>query len=163
MLKLLVDGVQSSLYELDATCFTKSYAAATTTSDRVKSTDVGVLAGTVAAYGTASYKVVPGTKTNRPVGLFLNNAQGAPFDNSAAVAANKIAIVRQMASVEVDVYETKSASEVSTELSYAVGDKLYASANGLLTKEASTDGTVIGICTKIPTTASPFLGLDLCI
>lgn len=163
MLKVLVDGVMSSLYELDSTCFTKTYAAAVTTSDRVSATDVGVLAGTVAAYGSASYKVVPGTKTNRAVGLFVNNATGAAFDNSAAVAANKIAIIRQMASVEVDVYETKSALEGNAALTYAVGNKLYASANGLLTKEASTDGTVIGICTKVPTTASPFLGLDLCI
>lgn len=162
MLKLMVDGVRSSLYELDKTCFTKDYTDVAT-STITNTTTKGVLGGTVAGYGTASYTVVPCTNVIRPAGLFLNDAAGAAFDNNHAVASNKIAIVRQQASVEVDVYETKSAAEGNAALTYAVGDKLYASANGLLTKEASTDGTVIGIVTKVPTTASPFLGLDMVI
>jgi hypothetical protein len=58
--------------------------------------------------------------------------------------------------VEVDVYET----EGLTGDAYAVGDKLYCSAYGLLTNVTSTDATVIGIVTKAPSTASPTLGLD---
>ncbi len=138
----------NSLYELDKTCFTKQ-----------NSTDgslpFGVLGGTVAALKEgADYTVVPSDGTNRPIGLFVNNAAGNPFDNSPAVASNKIAIAQKMASVEVDIY---------ADVTFAVGDKLYSDANGYLTNVASTEGTVIGICTKVPTTANPFLGLEMSI
>lgn len=138
----------NSLYELDKTCFTKQ-----------NSTDgslpFGVLGGTVAALKEgADYTVVPSNGTNRPIGLFVNNAAGNPFDNSPAAASNKIAIAQKMASVEVDIY---------ADVTFAVGDKLYSDANGYLTNVASTEGTVIGICTKVPTTANPFLGLEMSI
>ena len=59
-----------------------------------------------------------------PIGLFVNNAAGNPFENSPAVASNKVAIAAKFASVEVDVYE---------DVVFAVSDKLYASANSFLT------------------------------
>ena len=57
-----------------------------------------------------------------------------------------------MASIEVDIYAN---------VEFAIGDKLYADAKGLLTNVESTTKTVIGIVTKVPTVASPTLGLDM--
>ena len=136
----------NSLYELDKTCFQKQ-----------NSTDgslpFGVLGGTVAALKAgASYVVVPADGTNEPVGLFVNNAQGNPFDNAPAVASNKIAIAQKMASVEVDIY---------ADVEFAIGDKLYADANGYLTNVKGVNETVIGVVTKLPTTSDPFLGLEM--
>lgn len=137
----------NSLYELDKSCFTKQ-----------NSTDgslpFGVLGGTVAALGENSYTVVPANGTNKAIGLFVNDAAGHPFDNAPAVASNKIAIAQAMASVEVDIYEDEE---------FAVGDKLYASANGYLTKTKGEDDTVIGYVTKVPTANDPFLGLEMSI
>lgn len=138
----------NSLYELDKTCFTKQ-----------NSTDgslpFGVLGGTVAALKDgANYTVVPANGTNKPIGLFVNNAAGNPFDNSPAVASNKIAIAQKMASVEVDIY---------ADVTFKIGDKLYADENGYLTNVAGSDTTVIGVVTKLPTTADPFLGLEMTI
>ena len=138
----------NSLYELDKTCFTKQ-----------NSTDgslpFGVLGGTVAALKDgADYTVVPADGTNQPIGLFVNNAAGNPFDNSPAVASNKIAIAQKMASVEVDIY---------ADVTFKIGDKLYADENGYLTNVAGSNDTVIGIVTKLPTTSNPFLGLEMTI
>ena len=102
----------------------------------------------------ASYTVVPANGTNVPVGLFVNNAAGNPFDNAPAVASNKIAIAQKMASVEVDIY---------ADVEFKIGDKLYADANGYLTNVKGSDETVIGIVTKLPTTSDPFMGLEMCI
>ena len=81
------------------------------------------------------------------------------FENSPSVASGKVAIIKGQGSVEVDVYETRNAADTA-DITYAEGDLLYCSAQGLLTNEVSAEGTVIGLCTKAPTTASPTLGLD---
>lgn len=138
----------NSLYELDKTCFTKQ-----------NSTDgslpFGVLGGTVAALKAgASYTVVPADGTNQPVGLFVNNANGNPFDNAPAIASNKIAIAGKQASVEVDIY---------ADVEFAIGDKLYSDANGYLTNVKGANETAIGVVTKLPTVQDPFLGLEMLI
>lgn len=140
--------VFNSLYELDKTCFTKQ-----------NSTDgslpFGVLGGTVAALkADASYTVVPADGTNEPVGLFVNNAIGNPFDNAPAVASNKIAIACKQPSVEVDIY---------ADVEFAIGDKLYSDENGYLTNVKGSNDTVIGIVSKLPTVQDPFLGLEMSI
>lgn len=140
--------VFNSLYELDKTCFTKQ-----------NSTDgslpFGVLGGTVAALkADASYTVVPADGTNEPVGLFVNNAIGNPFDNAPAVASNKIAIACKQPSVEVDIY---------ADVEFAIGDKLYSDENGYLTNVKGANDTVIGVVSKLPTVQDPFLGLEMSI
>jgi hypothetical protein len=134
----------NSLYELDKSCFEKANDAYKT---------YGVLGGTVAALkADGSYTVVPADGKLEPIGLFVNNAAGNPFDNAPAVASNKIAIAQAMASVEVDVY---------ADVEFKIGDKLYADDNGYLTNVEGENKTVIGIVTKLPTTADPFLGLEM--
>lgn len=141
-------GISSSLYTLGEGGFTKVNKA------EVAGTNApyGVLGGSVAALGENSYEAVPADGTKTSIGLFLNNAEGAPFENSPAVASGKVAVVRGNATVEVDVYE---------QVTFAIGDSLYASADGFLTNVASSNNQVIGYVTKLPTASDPFLGLEL--
>lgn len=162
MLNPLILGQRHSIHSASDACFTKDNSTSTSTTINA-STPKGVLGGSVATYGSADYTVAPCTKTTKPVGLFLKDAAGAPFENSTAVASGKVTVIRGMASVEVDVYETQTAADADVALVYAIGDALYSSAGGLLTKEVSTDETIIGYVTKVPTTTSPLLGLDMAI
>lgn len=161
-LTILIRTQNNSLSSLIAAGFTKANYGVNTNTTLSVSTPRGVLGGSVAAMSSTggSYVVEPGTKDNVAVGLFVNDAAGAAFDNAPAVASGKVAVIKGMASVEVDVYETRNALN-NADLAYNVGSKLYSSAQGLLTTEASTDATVIGIVTKKPTIASPTLGVDM--
>lgn len=160
-LKPLVRGQYGSTHELADVCFTQeNYSSSFPNTTLSVDTPKGVLGGSVAAASGDSYIAVPCDKALMPLGLFVNDAAGAAFDNAPAVASNKIAICKGLASVEVDVYETRNAAN-NADLVYAVGEKLYSSDNGLLTNEVSTSQVVIGICTKVPTPASSTLGLDM--
>lgn len=155
-LKILIRTQNNSLPSLAATGYTKENYGVNTNTTLSVNTPKGVLGGSVAAMAptAGSYVVEAGTLDNVPVGLFVNDAAGANFENAPAVASGKVAVIKGMASVEVDVYETDGTT-------FDVGSKLYSSANGLLTDDASNEGTVIGIVTKKPTVASPTLGLDM--
>jgi len=164
-LTILNRGQLNSIPVLSDDCFTKAnYSLTHANSTLSVNTPRGVLGGSVAAVSAGlDYTVVPGTDVLRPVGLFVNDAAGAAFENSPAVASGKVAVMKAMASVEVDVYETVKADN-ATPVTWAVGDLLYSSAQGLLTNEASNEAapkTVIGVCTKKPSTASPTLGLEM--
>jgi hypothetical protein len=163
-LTILIRGQLSSIPVLSDDCFTKQNYLAFPNTTLSVNTPRGILGGSVAALSDGlDYTVVPGTDVLRPVGLFVNDAAGAAFENSPAVASGKVAVMKAMASVEVDVYETQQAANSALAINYVVGDLLYSSAQGLLTNEASNEAapkTVIGILTKKPTTASPTMGLD---
>lgn len=73
----------------------------------------------------------------RPLGLFINDALGNANENTPGVASGKGPFLRG-GSVGVKIYETQvqttlGGGVVGTALTYNVGDKLYASVNGLLT------------------------------
>ena len=160
-LYLLIRSQMNSIPELHSTCFTKTNYGVNTNTTLSVNTPRGVLGGSVAGISAGlDYTVVPCTDETMPVGLFANDAAGAAFDNSPAVASNKIAIVKGQASCEVDVYETRNAAATAN-ITYSVGEELYCSAQGFLSNEVSTDGTIIGVVTKAPTTVSPTLGLDM--
>lgn len=161
-LKVLIRGKNNSLNVLASTCFTKANYGANTAGNATLSvnTPLGVLGGSVAAISAGyDYTSFPCDLTARPIGLFMNDAAGSAYDNTPAVASNKLTVMSGPGSVEVDVYETKAVG--GTDITYAVGDKLYSSKDGLLTNEASTSTLVVGIVTKAPTVSSPFLGLEL--
>jgi hypothetical protein len=161
-LKVLHEGQRSSLFAASATCFTKANYGNNTNTTISINTPRGVLGGSVAAVSAgADYTVYPCDKDLTPLGLFMNDAAGAAFDNASAVASGKITVVKY-ASVEVDVYETRNAAD-NADLTYACGNKLYSSVYGLLTNEASTSAIVIGYVTKVPSATSPTLGLNLAI
>ena len=151
-------GTNSSLYSLAPVCFTKQNLEAVAGAQA----PYGVLGGTVAAIGGSSsgtsygdYVVCPGNGTLTAVGLFVTNADGAAWENSPAVASGKIAIFQKMGSGETDIY--------ANGVTFKLGDKLYSDANGYLTNVESTNKQVIAICTKLPTSADPWLGFDMCI
>ena len=148
-LVVLNHGQQNALPVLEDAGFTKVNAGINATVG--VNTPMGALGGMVAMY-TADYTVGIGDGSGTAAGLFLNNAAGAAFENSPAVASGKVTVIKANASVEVDVY----ADDVP---GLAIGDALYSDGDGFLTGAAS--GEIVGIITKLPTVASPTLGLDM--
>ena len=160
-LSILIRGQLDSIPVLSDACFTKANYGVNTNTTMSVNTPRGVLGGSIAALSAGlDYTVVPMTTSLMPVGLFVNDAAGAAFENSPAVASGKVAVMKAMASVEVDVYETRNAAN-SGDLTYAVGTYLYGSAQGLLTNETTASAIVVGVVTKAPSTSSPTLGLDM--
>jgi len=160
-LAILIRGQLNAIPVLSDACYTKANYGVNTNTTLSVNTPRGVLGGSVAGISAGlDYTAVPCTDNLMPVGLFVNDAAGAAFENSPAVASGKVTIMKAQASIEVDVYETRNAGD-SADLTYSVGEELYSSAQGLLTNEASSEGTVIGIATKAPSTSSPTLGLDM--
>jgi len=166
MLTILIRTQLNSIPVLADVCFTKANYGVNTNTTLSVNTPRGVLGGSIAAISAGNdYTVVPGHVDLEPVGLFVNDAAGAAFENAPAVASGKVAVIKGQPSVEVDVYETRNQAGTA-DLSYAVGNLLYSSAQGFLTKEKPSDvggsiDTIIGITTKAPSTASPTIGLDM--
>lgn len=160
-LTILIRGQLNSIPVLSDACFTKANYGVNTNTTLSVNTPRGVLGGSIAACSAGlDYTAVPMRTGLMPIGLFVNDAAGAAFENSPAVASGKVAIMKAMASVEVDVYETRNAAD-SGDLAYSVGNYLYGSAQGFLTKETTASSVVIGVVTKAPSTSSPTLGLDM--
>jgi hypothetical protein len=160
-LTILIRGQLNAIPALSDACFTKANYGVNTNTTLGVNTPRGVLGGSVAAASAGlPYTVVPMTTSLMPVGLFVNDAAGAAFENSPAVASGKVTVMKALASVEVDVYETRNAA-ANGDLTYAEGEYLYGSAQGFLTKETTASAIVIGVVTKAPTTSSPTLGLDM--
>ena len=158
---ILIRTQLNSIPVLSDACFTKQNYGVNTNSTLSVNTPRGVLGGSVAGISPGlDYMAVPCTDTLRPIGLFVNDAAGAAFENSPAVASGKVAVIKGQPSVEVDVYETVDAATGLVALVYAVGNLLYSSAQGLLSNETSSEGTVIGVLTKAPSVSSPTIGLD---
>lgn len=163
-MSILIRGQLDSIPVLADVCFTKANYPSTCGANSTLSVNTprGVLGGSVAGLsGGSDYTAFPCNETLMPLGLFVNDAAGAAFENSPAVASGKIAIMKAMASVEVDVYETYAKADGVTALAYAVGQYLYSSQDGLLTYEHAIATVVVGIVTKVPVTASPTLGVDM--
>ena len=143
-------------------------------------TKVGVLGASVAFTrpdvgnnyhgGPDSAGFVTGCK---PLGLYLNDALGNPFENTPGVASGRGSYVSGSGScVGVSLYETQVliGGGAGNPLTYAAGDLLYASQNGLLTnveadsyEEQASAGsaTVMGIVKVAPDANSSLLVLDL--
>jgi hypothetical protein len=162
-LTILIRGMLNSIPVLSDDCFTRqNYGINPPNSTLSVNTPRGVLGGSVAGVSAGlDYTVVPCTNALMPVGLFVNDAAGAAFENSPAVASGKIAVMKCMASVEVDVYATTQ-SDNATPVVFAVGEPLYCDGQGFLTNESIGGNVkVIGVVTKKPSITSPTLGLDM--
>lgn len=161
-------GIKNSLDDLEDAAFTQDnlvmaddavQAAANATLD--STTPKGLLAGSVVTtHGSRVIGYCDG-EDERPLGLLINDVAGNAYENTPAVASGKGPYLHSGAEVEVNVYETVDAATGLVDLDYQPKDLLYCSRHGLLTKEVSTEGTVIGIVKKVPTAADPFLGLQL--
>ena len=145
-------------------------------------TKVGVLGGTIAftrpqagngLHGGPTVTTGPAFLAGiRPLGIFLNDANGNAFENTPGVASGKGTYVSGMGScVGVALYETQQlqGGSAGTALTYAPGDLLYASANGLLTNRSADSyetlqggtPTVMGIVKVVPDSTNALLVLDL--
>lgn len=146
---------------------------------------VGVLGGSIAFtrpdYGNGFHGgpnaagYVAGCK---PLGIFINDAIGNAFENTPGVASGRGPYVCGSGScVALSVYETKSQAlsggpAIGTAITYAPGDKVYASANGLITN-LLTDAyeyqvsafvyncTLMGVVKVAPDANSSLLVIDL--
>jgi hypothetical protein len=158
----------SSRYIAHDECFTTMVPSDTWTNSRLGTdTPRGVLGGMVATLsGCVDYEVRICTSHSTTDYLFLNDAAGAAFENAPSVASGKIALLPIGGAgdvIEVDVYETHNESNVSIMATYTINHALYCSSRGLITytQEAGGSGYVIGKVVKVPTTASPRLGLKI--
>ncbi len=154
-LRILYALIKDSIAVLSSDGFTQANPSVVTTPSAVSTTlpanvKRGVLGGSVAftrpdvgenTVGGAALVSAAYVAKTRPLGLFINDAVGNAYENLPAVASGKSPYLRGGA-VGVKVYETAVqttnsqngvAGVVGTALSYSVGDKLYASVNGLLT------------------------------
>lgn len=155
-LRILYSLIKDSICSLSADGFTQSNPSVVSTVGAVSTTipvnvKKGVLGGSVAftrpdvganVVGGATLVSAAYVAGTRPLGLFINDAAGNANENTPAVASGKSPFVRGGA-VGVKLYETAvqtttsvgggTGATVGTSITYAVGDVLYASVNGLLT------------------------------
>jgi len=152
-LRILYSLIKDSIPTLAADGFTQSNPSVQTTPS-AKSTTIpvnvkkGILGGSVAfirpdigpnTVGGGALVLAAFVKNVRPLGLFINDAAGNAFENTPAVASGKGPFLRG-GSVGVKLYETQVQSTIGGGVvgaalvpSYEVGQRLYASVNGLLT------------------------------
>lgn len=164
---ILYEGVKNSLHDLEDAAFTQINHTGSDQKDGnttlSSDTPLGVLGGSVASM-KGSRTVGAFEIDDIPVGLFLNDATGNPYENTPGIASGKGVFLHGQGEVEVDVYETVSDDATPVALTYAVGEYLYGSPNGLLTNENSGSNQVaIGVVTKVPTASDPTLGVLLII
>lgn len=113
-------------------------------------TPKGLLQGSVAGI-SADGTLVKATPTVPAVGLVFRNSAGEAWESTNSAASGGVTYIHGSTSVvEVPVFETQVAGTPAVAISYAPGDKLYASVNGLLTNAAglgagATPGDVVGI------------------
>lgn len=143
-------------------------------------TRIGVLGGSIAftrpdagnGYHGGPIKV-SGAYVNgqRPLGLFLNDAIGNPYENTPGVASRRGTFINGQATVGVTLWETQEQIGVGA-ITYEIGDRLYASVNGLLTNQIQdsyeyqvvadpNNVTVIGVVRVVPDSQNSLMVLDM--
>mgnify|MGYP000008669506 CR=1 FL=1 len=135
-------------------------------------TNVGILAGSVvAAAGNGIIGPCAGDSSSvfdKAVGIAVNDAVGNAYESSSAVASNKCVYLHGSGTVfKTDIYET-FATDGTTSVTYAYGDKLYSSQNGLITNSSGMSNTpdasyhtLIGICLKAPTASDAYMTVQM--
>jgi hypothetical protein len=153
-LRILHVGVRNTVGILTDDAFTQSNGPVVTytatianTSAGYNSSVLGVLSGSVAfarpdqGDNYIGGPVAPvGTSGVRPLGVFINTAAGNDFENQPAVASGKGPYVSAQGTYGNQLYETDNLNGGAA-LTYAAGDRLYASQNGYLTNVGDNDNT----------------------
>lgn len=141
------------------TCYNPTAADVRITSDNPN----GILAGQVVMAGTTSGTAVKSDGTAAPLGIAINNAVGYPYESMSGVASGKVPYIHGAGTAfSTDIYEVYNSDGV-TSLTYAAGNPLYVSANGLLTNQAgvAADTTIVGIVLIAPSSTDPFMAVQL--
>jgi len=164
--QILYRGHSSALFELVAAAKTVAVTPLGgldgTNANIPTNRPLGVLSGMVATSVTLSGELWGAgvcSKTTAAIGIFSHGYEGNAFENSPGVASDKVTILRGQPVLKVYIFET-IAEDGSTAITYALGEKLYSSAAGLLTNVASTEATIIGRVSHVPTTAEDWLGVE---
>ena len=148
-------------------------------------TKVGVLGGTYAFtrpdfgngfHGGPSKPGAAFSAGQRPLGIFLNDAIGNAFENTPGVASGRGPYVSGVGgTVGNSLYETKGQTATSggtpgSAITYAAGNLLYASVNGLITNIAGDayesqlpdvpGATIVGVVKVAPDANSSLLVYD---
>ena len=156
-LRILYGTIRNTLCVAAPDAFTQtnppiiSVTATISTARGVQTAVRGILSGSVAfsrpnlgagVVGGPSVTalVLPASITQiRPLGCFINNAAGAPFENQPAVASNRLPYVSGFGTYGNATYETQVlilttgvAVAAGVALTYVPGMKLVASRNGYL-------------------------------
>jgi hypothetical protein len=173
-------GHRNSVGILAPDAFTQAVPSNVTTTNTVSTTlagisQTGVLGGSVAFTrpdagngfigGTAG--LTPGATGVKPLGLFINDANGNAYENTPGVASGRGPYFSSMGCLGVSVYETQHLGSGAA-LTWAVGNLVYASKNGLLTNLANdancfeqTTYTVMGVVKVAPDADNSLLVIDL--
>jgi hypothetical protein len=161
-LRLLHVGVRNTVGVLTDDAFTQTnppiVSTAGTVSDNVPTTVLGVLGGSVAfSRPDAGSNFVGGNAESlatatqetfvRPLGVFINNANGRPFENLPAQASGKGPYVSAQGTYANALFETQALGTdganvaQGADLTYIVGAELIASRNGYLMPRETIDST----------------------
>lgn len=110
----------------------------------------------------------------KPLGVFINDALGNAYENTPAVASGRGPYYSGMSVLGFSLWETQIQVGASTALTYAVGDALYASPNGLLTNRledayqynvaAQNDRdfvTIVGVLKIVPDANNSLMVVDM--
>ncbi len=158
-LRILHVGVRNTVTQLSADAFTQTnpptQATHVTTASGFSSQIFGVLSGSVAftrpdADTATANGVIGGPKAGdaedhlqRPVGIFINTANGQAFTNQPGIASNRGPYVSAQGTYANKLYETKILTgggdgAAGTTITYVIGSELAASINGYLTSHVNT-------------------------
>lgn len=181
-------GYRNSLGIATADAFTQANPPIVVTAANVSTTlagitRVGVLGATIAFtrpdagngfHGGPIQVGAAYVAPQKPLGLFLNDAVGNPFENTPGVASGRAPYFAGQGAVGVTIWETQQQIGGSGALTYAAGDFLYASVNGLLTNRiedayqwnvaAQNDPdfvTIVGVLKVAPDANNSLMVLDL--
>lgn len=164
-LRILHVGVRNTVTQLAADAFTQTnppvVTSNVTTASGFSSQIFGVLSGSVAFArpdaddatangvigGPTNVAGVLGAQSNqRPLGIFINTANGQAFTNQPGIASNRGPYVSAQGTYGNKLYETKRLTgggdgAAGTTATYIIGNELAASVNGYLTSHVNTAST----------------------
>jgi len=157
-------GIRNSYFYLKDSDFLRvNYGAATmTTSTVISTTPNGVLPGMVSYISDDLEVAVFDGTSGIPNGIFGQGSADHSFENTPAVASGKVVVLMTGGIYELDYFETVAEDGV-TDITYAAGDTLYASQNGLLTNDTTTSAYAIALVAKLPSSDDARLGIQLLI
>jgi len=170
--------INTSAFSLDATAFDQTnYRSGGQPQNDTLSVDTpkGVLAGSVAAPGPDGWTAQAGKYNSVSLlGLFSDNSEGNPFENSPGPASGVVGIYMSGGLFDLFIFETHAALTAWASIlsTYTVGAKVYASVYGLVTTQLPTDvdggpadgvNTILGYVVSAPTAGNLKLGIKLAV
>lgn len=155
-LRILHVGVRNTVTQLTADAFTQTnppvVATNVTAASGFSSQIFGVLSGSVAftrpdADTATANGVIGGPSAGaadsdkqRPLGVFINTANGQAFTNQPGIASNRGPYVSAQGTYANKLYETKNLDSGAA-VQWTIGDELVASLNGYLTNIIDGDNS----------------------